>query len=107
MLRSSSSSRRALFALLAASVLTRASGFVLSPRNGRATELAAASQPDDRATSVCDVPSIDVESLVGPGGASRIMSSMVTAADGTVLRIDDAVEDKTRPNVIVFLRHMG
>jgi len=86
----------------------------LCPRNARGAHLSstatvtelAASQPDDEATSVCDVPLIDVESLVGPGGARQIMSSMVTDADGTVVRIDDAV-DKSRPNVVVFLRHMG
>ena len=111
--------RRALFAL-AAALPGGTEGF-LCPRNARGTHLSsspatvaattatalAASQPDDDATSVCDVPVIDVESLVGPGGARQIMSSMVTDVDGTVMRIDDAMEDKARPNVVVFLRHMG
>mmetsp|Transcript_24241 Transcript_24241/g.57580 ORF Transcript_24241/g.57580 Transcript_24241/m.57580 type:complete len:109 (+) Transcript_24241:110-436(+) len=104
--------RRVLFAL-ATAALPGTDSF-LCPRNARGAHLSstatvtelAASQPDDEATSVCDVPLIDVESLVGPGGARQIMSSMVTDADGTVVRIDDAV-DKARPNVVVFLRHMG
>lgn len=109
--------KRALFAL-AAALPGGTEGF-LCPRNARGTHLSsspatvaattatalAASQPDE--ATVCDVPVIDVESLVGPGGARQIMSSMVTDVDGTVMRIDDAMEDKSRPNVVVFLRHMG
>jgi len=56
---------------------------------------------------VCDVPAIEVDSLVGiPNGARSIKSAVVTNADGDIVKIDNLLA-RDKPNVVIYLRHMG
>jgi len=57
--------------------------------------------------AVCDVPDLEVDSLVGvPNGAGAIKSAVLTNADGDFVRLDDVLA-RDKPNVVIYLRHMG